>query len=164
MSEQKTLKPTKSNEFDIFCIWSSLPAFIKTQPEEVLKGKLGIDDPFLLELASLKTRAQFSERFGVDADTLTNWGKYVDQNPNVDDIKKWAKKLTKNVVMGVYNQAIKKGGENAKLWIKWVEDWKETSTVDVSGQLSHITYEVVTRENLNESTSNTDIPKDDTEQ
>jgi len=129
---EKTLSPNKTAEYDIFCIWSSLPAFIKTQPEEVLKGKLGIDDPFLLELASIKTRGQFSEKFGIDRDTLTSWGKIIDNNPNVDDIKKWARKLTKNVVMGVYNQAIKKGGENAKLWLKWVQDWNEKSAVDVT--------------------------------
>lgn len=152
--------PNKTAEYDIFCIWSSLPAFIKTQPEEVLKGKMGIDDPFLLELATIKNRSQFSEKFGVDPDTLTSWGKIVDDNPNTDDIKKWAKKLTKNVVMGVYKQAINKGGENAKLWLKWVQDWKETTTVDLSGQLQHITYELVT----NESQNNKDIPSDNTEQ
>jgi hypothetical protein len=160
MKEEKTIKPNKSHEYDLFCIWSSLPAFIKTQPEEVLKGKLGIDDIMLLELASIKNRTQFSAKFGVDMDTLAVWGRHIDQNPNVEDIKKWAKKLTKNVVMGVYNQAIKKGGENARLWVKWVEDWKETSAVDVSGKLDHITYEIV----QNESQSNADISQDNTEQ
>jgi hypothetical protein len=160
MSEEKTTEPYKKIEYDIFCIWSSLPAFIKNQPEDVLKGKLGIDDPFLLELAQIKNRTQFSQKFSVSMNTLQEWATIVDNNPNVDDIKKWARKLTKNVVMGVYNQAIKKGGENAKLWLKWVQDWKETTTVDLSGQLNHITYELVT----NESKNNQDISSDNTEQ
>jgi hypothetical protein len=155
MTEKTTINPNKKIEYDIFCIWASLPAYFKTQPEEILKGKLGIDDPFLLELASIKNRAEFSERFGVNKDTLTAWSKIMDDNPNTNDIKKWAKKLTKNVIMGVYNQAIKKGGENAKLWIKWVEDWKETQAVDVSGNLNHITYEIISNENK----SNSDISK-----
>jgi hypothetical protein len=161
MSEEKKLKPYKEKEFDIFCIWKSLPAFIKSQPEEVLIGKMGIDDPNLLELAKIKRHQEFSDKFGVDMDTLTAWNRHVSENPNVDDIKKWAKLLTKNVVMGVYNQAIKKGGENAKLWVKWVEDWKETSALDLSGKLSHITYEVITK---NEDTSNNSISESNTEQ
>lgn len=145
MAEQTT-EPNKKIEYDIFCIWASLPAYFKSQPEEVLKGKLGIDDPFLLELATIKNRSQFSERFGVSINTLTAWSKIIDDNPNVDDIKKWAKKLTKNVVMGVYNQAIKKGGENAKLWLKWVQDWNEKSALDVTSggkSISEIKWVVI---------------------
>ena len=158
---EKTIKPQKQVEYDLFCIWSSLPAFIKTQPEEVLKGKLGIDDLMLLELASIKNRTQFSAKFGVDMDTLAVWGRHIDQNPNVDDIKKWAKKLTKNVVMGVYNQAIKKGGENAKLWLKWVQDWKEKRAIDVSGKLESITVEIINNaDQIQKDTSESDIPLD----
>ena len=60
-------------EFDMYCIWKSLPPMIispnKGTVDEVLE-QLRIDDPILIELAKLRTQGDFAKHFNVSPDTL----------------------------------------------------------------------------------------------
>ena len=97
-------------EFDMYCIWKSLPPMIispnKGTVDEVLE-QLRIDDPILIELAKLRTQGDFAKHFNVSPDTLTDWNKLINKRDTLADIRVWAKRLSKNVILSMYNNAMK---------------------------------------------------------
>lgn len=126
-------KPYKADTYETFKVWESMPAVAKklirdSAGEKKLAGEgLTEDDLQIFTLASIRTRQEFSEQFGVDPDTLTAWGKKLYASDDyLDGIKTWARRLSKNVVMALYRNAAKKGGSfEVKLWAQMVDGWSE---------------------------------------
>jgi len=90
--------------------------------------KLRIDDPIILELIKIKTQKQFAEHFDLDQTTLTGWNMDISKRDTLADIRVWAKKLTKNVMFSMYNNAMTKGGTSFKdreNFLKVIEQWSD---------------------------------------
>ena len=105
---------------------------------------MGIDDEMIISLMDIKTQGAFAKQYGVDEDTLTNWNKKLAQEDGMDDLRMWAKKMSKNVALALYNNAIRKGyAPEVKLWFQLVEQWEEKAKLDVKHHVATIEYETV---------------------
>lgn len=130
--------PNKSDIYESFKVWESMPAvakkLIRDSADEKQLSREGLteEDLQVFELAHIRTRTEFSEKFGVDPDTLTAWGKKLYQdNEHVQAINEWAKRLSKNVYMALYRSAVRKGdAREVKLWAQTVDGWSEKATVE----------------------------------
>jgi hypothetical protein len=113
----------RKQEFEAYIAWKSLPAFLKGQPEAVLK-KTGMDDEATLELLKIRTQTEFAARFGIkDLGTLTDWNKRIEDDGLLNDIYAWARKLTPNVVFALYKNVSKHGkAKEVKAWFEIVEN------------------------------------------
>jgi len=113
----------RRQEFEAYIAWKSLPAFLKGQPEAVLK-KTGMDDEATLELLKIRTQTEFATRFGIkDLGTLTDWNKRIDEEGLLNDIYGWARRLTPNVVFALYKNVSKNGkAKEVKAWFEIVEN------------------------------------------
>lgn len=121
----------KDREFELYCLWKSLPPMILSPVagtvNEVIE-KLRIDDPIILELINIKTQKEFAAHFNLDATTLTGWNMDISKRDTLSDIRVWAKKLTKNVMFSMYNNAMTKGGTSFKdreNFLKVIEQWSD---------------------------------------
>ena len=112
----------KTQDFETYALWKSLPSFLRGQPRHVLE-KLGIDDEIALSLLEIRTQTQFAERFGIkDLATLTDWNKRLEDDGMVSRINAWARKLTPNVIFALYRTARKYGkAADVKAWFEIVE-------------------------------------------
>lgn len=133
-------------EFDMYCIWKSLPPMIispnKGTVDEVLE-QLRIDDPILIELAKLRTQGDFAKHFNVSPDTLTDWNKLINKRDTLADIRVWAKRLSKNVILSMYNNAMKsdsKAYKDRENFLKVINQWSDKLDVkhDVGDTLADI--------------------------
>ncbi len=112
----------KTQEFESYAIWKSLPSFLKGQPREVLE-KFGINEEVALGLLEIKTQAEFARRFDIkDPATLTDWNKRLEKEGILSQIHGWARKLTPNVIGALYRNASKNGkAAEVKAWLEIVE-------------------------------------------
>lgn len=118
-------------EFDMYCIWKSLPPMIispnKGTVDQVLE-QLRIDDPVLIELANIKNQTEFAKHFNVSIDSLTDWNKLINKRDTLADIRIWAKRLSKNVILSMYNNAMKsdaKAYKDRENFLKVIEGWSD---------------------------------------
>lgn len=156
--------------YELYCLWKSLPPFLKCPPRR--KGQkedpdvrayamdAGIDDPVTLDLLEIKTQGEFAQRYGIHQDTCTDWNKTQGVRDNLQDIRKWARQLTRNVLMSLYQTAMKKGfATEVKLWFQLIEKWEEKMKVehDYLGvtELVVVRGDNKSREIKNESTTDT---------
>lgn len=76
------------------------------------------------------TQGEFQQLNNVSHQTLANWK----NDPNfwsdiTRELKKWGKERTPNVILGLYARASRKGDpEAAKMWLKYIEDFKDPET------------------------------------
>lgn len=92
---------------------------------------LGIDSETILELSDIRTQNDFAEKYGVSKDTLSLWNKTIAVRDSMEDIRKWARGLTKNVIASLYNTAVRKGSSfEVKLFMQLVESWEEKQKVE----------------------------------
>lgn len=112
----------KTQDFETYALWKSLPSFLRGQPRHVLE-KLGIDDEIALSLLEIKTQTQFAERFEIkDLATLMDWNKRLQDEGMVPRINAWARKLTPNVIFALYRTARKYGkAADVKAWMEIIE-------------------------------------------
>ena len=117
--------------FELYALWRSLPIpILRTMTPEQIYQRLAIDDPQVLELTQIHTQADFGEKYKLDKNTLTDWNKKIRALDPLHEAKGWARNLAKNVVMSLYNHAIRKGNPlNMKLFFQVVNDWEETSKI-----------------------------------
>lgn len=129
------------DRFETYCLWKSIPAIFKYPPKDKKTGispsprefseMLGVDDLAILDLVDMRTQKDFAERFNLHMDTLTDWNKRVKARNSMEDIRSWARGLTKNVFASLYNTAVRKGGAmEVKLWAQLVEGWEEKQKVE----------------------------------
>jgi hypothetical protein len=114
--------PYFKKEFELYVLWQCQPAYFKRPPrgkdgtapssKDFLEG-LGIDDDIIFELAEIKTQAQFAARYGLSPDTLTAWNKSIENRNILEDMRKWARRISKNVVLAMYNNALSSKNLNA---------------------------------------------------
>ncbi len=141
-SKQEIDNVVKKKEFDLFVLWSSIPPLMKhppkqrdgtfPQPREFAVG-MGIEDEELLDLISIQTLTQFGERFDLNKNTLTEWKRIIKQRGlhGLPSMKNWAMEMSSNLLMSLYNHAMKKGNPlTIKLWFQLVNDWKENTKVE----------------------------------
>ena len=112
----------KTQDFETYALWKSLPSFLRGQPRHVLE-KLGIDDEIALSLLEIKTQTEFAKRFGIkDLATLTDWNKRLEDEGMIPRINAWARKLTPNVIFALYRTARKYGkAGDVRTWFELVE-------------------------------------------
>lgn len=129
--KKKPTDPIRKREFELYCIWKSLPPMLINSvagaTNEVIE-KLRIDDPVILELSKIRTQKDFAKKFDLDENTLTGWNFEVSKRDTLADIRTWAKKLTKNVMFSMYNNAMAKGGTSFKdreNFLKVIEQWSD---------------------------------------
>lgn len=115
--------------YKIYAVWKSLPIVtLKKMTSEQIMKDVGIQDDLILSLLDIHTQEQFSERYEVHRDTLTNWNKKIKRSDPLLESKKWAVALTKNVMMSLYLATISKGDAFLyKLWFQIANDWSEKS-------------------------------------
>lgn len=113
----------KTQDFETYALWKSLPSFLRGQPRHVLE-KLGIDDEIALSLLEIKTQTEFARKFDIkDLATLTDWNKKLEDEGMVPRINAWARKLTPNVTFALYRTARKYGkAAEVKAWYELVEN------------------------------------------
>ena len=70
-----------------------------------------------------------AEKFGLKMDTTTDWNRIlVDENLIHDNILKWAKQITPNVIMALGRTAVKTGkAQEVMAWEKIIEDYTDKS-------------------------------------
>ncbi len=112
----------KTQEFETYALWKSLPSFLRGQPRQVLE-KFGIDEEIALGLLEIKSQAEFARRFNIkDPATLTDWNKKLEKEEVIPRIHAWARKLTPNVIFALYRTASKHGkAAEVKAWLEIVE-------------------------------------------
>ena len=147
LKKKKTL--TKPEIYDLYAIWKAIPPMLKNPTKVMLKGKtleefhlsMGVDDEKTLELLSLKTQTEFHNLYGVNKSTLVDWNKrlYEEGRDEMEEIRKWTNKLTKNVMLAMYNKLIRKFDPyTAELWLKSVAGWSEKQEIKHTGQMSFV--------------------------
>lgn len=76
----------------------------------------------------LKTDQDFAEKYNVNDSTLSEWRKRLGFYDAVqkENRQMWGRKLTPNVLAGLYRRAVKHGNaQEVKLWLQYIEDWAE---------------------------------------
>ena len=107
----------KTQEFSVFLKWVSLPEVLKGKPAEEL-NEIGITDPEIHDLLSIKTRLQFAERYKLRPATLTEWKQKLDNANILADSRSFFKALTPNVYHSLYRGILKSNGDahRVRLW------------------------------------------------
>lgn len=127
----------KHQEFAMYRVWYSLPAFMKGKDATFLKEKMGFEDDTMVELLQIRTQAEFAKKYSVNLGQLSTWNKYIDANYDpFQEIKAWSQKLIKNVVNATYNSSLQrdpKANADRKLFLQlqgWVEETKQVHKVE----------------------------------
>src|SRR3990167_6228497 len=95
-------------------------------------------------LREIKTQKEFAVKYDIHETTLVGWK---DRAGFWDEVKdrtiSWGRQRTPNVVAALYRNAIQKGNaQEAKMWLQYVEGWKEKTEVDQRNLHKHV---VITR-------------------
>lgn len=122
LDNEKRSKVYKTQDFESYALWKSLPSFLRGQSRQVIE-RFGIDEEVVISLLEIKTQRQFAERFGIkDPATLTDWNKRLEKEGTIDRVHDWARKLTPNVIFALYRNASKNGkAHEVRAWIEIVE-------------------------------------------
>jgi len=112
----------KTQEFETYALWKTLPSFLRGQPRQVLE-KFGIDEEIAIMLLEIKTQAEFGKRFEIkDPSTLTDWNKKLEKDGMLSRIHSWARRLTPNVIFALYRTSSKTGkAAEVRAWLDVVE-------------------------------------------
>ena len=131
----------KTAEFQSYVLWKSLPAMLRGENEATLK-KFGIEDEVAIKMLEIKTQTEFAKKFKIKRLTCSEWNKIlIDKNLISENIYRWAKMITPNVIMSLGKTAIKTGkAPEVIAWQKLVEGWEEKSKmgIDASPELLKI--------------------------
>lgn len=153
----------KVYEYNKYKVWKAIPSLLRNPPmDKITRTRpdprefaiaMGIEDEETLELIDIPTQKAFAVRFGLSEDTLVDWNKTAGLQNTMEQVRAWATHLTKNVVLALYNNAIRKGNMmEVKLWLQVVEGWEEKQKVDHAYLgVAGIQYEIVKAEKLPEN-------------
>ncbi|MBY0473316.1 hypothetical protein K2Q00_03495 [Patescibacteria group bacterium] len=124
----------------IFRTWLLVPRNFLGANEQIFRA-LGFIDAETIELYSIKSQAEFAEKFGVAEPTLSRWKGEIEKAGNdLADFRQEMKHLSINLMGALYRKGLSTGDPAAiKLWLQVMEGWNERTVhqVDVSGyQLS----------------------------
>lgn len=97
-------------EFDDFVQWIATPEALRTP----------------------KTQAELAKKFGVGADTLSEWKQRNGFWEAVAQVRKsWGQERTPDVILGLYKRAQTGSAAEVKLWLQYFEGWTEKNLVKV---------------------------------
>lgn len=125
--------------FEAYKIWKSLPPIWRGLSEREITEKLGFEAGIFTELMQIKTQSEFAKKFDTTVETTSAWNKKleVEGNEYLDEARKWAQSLTKNVIASHYNKILRKFDPiSGELWYKVVDGWNEKKELELSGKLS----------------------------
>lgn len=124
--------PTKPKEYKIYQLWRNLPPILRDP--KIWEGEA--NNEILLELSHIKNHKQFSEKFGVHIDTLTDWKQRPVPPEYQTDYKDWAKELNANV-MAILYKYIREEGDAAriKLWLQTNDQLVEKHEHNIGAEL-----------------------------
>ncbi|MFZ3044253.1 MAG: hypothetical protein WA058_04085 [Minisyncoccia bacterium] len=115
-----------------FRAWLLKPRIFLGKGEHVL-NLLGITDVETVELYSIRSQGEFSEKFGVGEPTLSHWKREMQNGNDFKDFQIEMRGLTKNVMGALYRQAMAEGdAPRVKLWLQTVEGWNESNNFNVA--------------------------------
>lgn len=153
--KKKNNKHAKVDEYQMYCLWKSLPVFFRLPPpdrithiaptsEEFLR-RIGIVDENIYALAEIKTQTQFAEIYGLAMGTLSDWNNTEGVVMASQNMQSWAQQLSKNVIFAMYNKIMRTGdAAETKLWFQIIEQWSEKQQIEHKiGPVVSINYEVV---------------------
>ena len=126
---KETPETIKHKAFPTYLLWKSLPSLLLANLDEA--KRMGIKDEQIISLLGVENQTAFAARFKVSQITLSFWNKHIDKKGLLKDQRMvWMKKLTSNVVMALYREAIKEGdASRVKLFMQMVEGFVETQKV-----------------------------------
>lgn len=124
-------KPKHPREYRLFRIWKAIPIQFKT--EELLDTEL-FDDDDLRQVVKVRTQAELAVVLGVGEDTISDWNtRAVPKEYRDIDFHIWADALAKDVVMAVYDQAVKTGkAPEAKLFLQITTGFAERTITETT--------------------------------
>lgn len=133
--------PNKSDIYELYVLWYSLPAFFKRPPKNKQGVRpsprefvedMGVDDPVILDLVELPFQQDFAKAYDVARETLSDWNKLIEKRDVISDVKVWGKKIMKNVLAAMYSNALSTRNLNAdrdRLNFAKIMGWEEKSEV-----------------------------------
>ena len=126
--------------FAAFVLWSTVPSLLRYPPKNKdgsrptpreFAESMGIEDEDMLAMVDIKTQTMFAEKYGVDPKTLWAWKKKMASRNVLEDIRQWAQPLTRNVILSLYNKAIRGGlPDHYKLFLQAIPGWSEKIRID----------------------------------
>lgn len=125
--------------YEKYKFWKSLPSMWKGMKREDLTEKFGIEDEDMLEMLEMRWQNDFAKKFNLDISTLTKWNHRMEEDgiDHLEEVKKWANRLTKNVTLAHYNKLVRKFDPvSADIWYKTVSGFSEKKQIQHSGKLS----------------------------
>lgn len=129
----------KRETYELYKAWRMLPKAWKGATPEQLESVYGIDDEEMQVLLGMKTQGEFAKHFNINMSTLSAWNARLEEDglDHLDEIRKWANKLTKNVVSAHYQKLVKRFDPvSGDIWYKIVAGFNEKKLVEHSGKLS----------------------------
>ena len=101
---------------------------------------------------------EFAKKYDLEPSTLSRWQNRKDFWSAVrKEMKGWAKNKTPNVILALYNKAIRDGNaKEAKLWFQYIEDWAEKHGVDlgIGDDVDSIEFKVTRKKDEAKNKSN----------
>jgi len=68
-----------------------------------------LDEILLKKPAKMYLMPDFSKKYNVENSTLTNWNKLIDKKETVSETRRWANKLTINILFALYRKNLETG-------------------------------------------------------
>lgn len=137
---KKMVQPMRLPDvYEKYKLWKSLPSMWKGMSRQMLQEKFGIEDEDMLEMLEMRWQNDFAKKFNLDITTLTKWNHRMEEDgiDHLEEVKKWANRLTKNVVLAHYNKAIRKFDPvSGDIWYKTIAGFSEKKQIQHSGKLS----------------------------
>jgi len=134
-----TIRPYKSDKYELFSLWLSLPPMFKNPPPDRKTGErptprkfcemMGIDDEDIIVLAEIPTITKFAEVYDLERTHLSEWKKSILAKDPLALSRNWAGPMLRNVITATYNSAIKGNPLSQKLFFQVVGNWSEKNTV-----------------------------------
>lgn len=134
---ESRFQPDREREYKLFLVWQILPQEIRD--EKVGPAYLeqeGINDPYINELAGIKTQKAFAQKYGLDEKTLWNWKQQEvpDEYAELADFRYYSKQLIKNVLPILYRGfKERKDPASAKFLLEGHGEYIQKSEVHIDG-------------------------------
>jgi hypothetical protein len=140
MNEEKTqtntyVKPYKSDKYELFTLWMSLPPMFKNPPADRKTGEkpsprkfcemMGIDDEDIITLAEIPTITRFAQVYNLERTNLSDWKKAILAKDPLALSRNWAGPMLRNMITATYNTGIKGNPLSQKLFFQVVGGWNE---------------------------------------
>lgn len=128
-------KPDREREYKLFLVWQIAPQEVRDLGIAYLEQE-GITDPYINEIAGIKTQKAFAEKYGLDEKTLWNWKQQEppEEYKELADFRYYSKQLIKNVMPILYRGfKERKDPASAKFLMEAHGEYIQKSEVKIDG-------------------------------